>query len=49
MRDPFQLRVNSYRVLLTRGRDGMILFVPALERLDETCAYLKGAGIQELG
>jgi hypothetical protein len=49
VRDPFQLRVNSYRVLLTRGRDGMILFVPALERLDETYAYLKGAGVQELG
>ena len=24
-RDPFQLRLNSYRVLLTRGRDGLIV------------------------
>ena len=30
VRDPFQLRVNAYRVLLTRGRDGA---VPALRRL----------------
>ena len=27
-RDSHQLRLNSYRVLLTRGRDGMIVFVP---------------------
>jgi len=27
-KDPHQLRVNSYRVLLTRGRDGFIVFVP---------------------
>ncbi|MEI9479121.1 MAG: DNA/RNA helicase domain-containing protein [Deltaproteobacteria bacterium] len=27
-KDPHQLRVNSYRVLLTRGRDRFIVFVP---------------------
>ncbi len=27
-RDPHKLRLNSYRVLLTRGRDGSVLFVP---------------------
>jgi hypothetical protein len=27
-RDSHQLRLNSYRVLLTRGRDGVIVFVP---------------------
>lgn len=27
-RDSHQLRLNSYRVLLTRGRDGMIAFIP---------------------
>lgn len=27
-RDPHQLRLNSYRVLLTRGRDGVCVFVP---------------------
>src|SRR5262249_26223730 len=28
VRDPFQLRVNAYRVLLTRGRDVCVVFVP---------------------
>jgi hypothetical protein len=27
-RDSHQLRLNSYRVLLTRGRDGILIFVP---------------------
>ena len=27
-RDPHTLRLNSYRVLLTRGRDGVVLYVP---------------------
>mgnify|MGYP001052206299 CR=1 FL=1 len=27
-RDPHLLRLNSYRVLLTRGRDGVVLYVP---------------------
>ncbi|HLA81019.1 MAG TPA: DNA/RNA helicase domain-containing protein [Thermoleophilia bacterium] len=27
-RDPHKLRLNSYRVLLTRGRDGLVLYVP---------------------
>ena len=27
-KDPHRLRVNSYRVLFTRGRDGFIVFVP---------------------
>jgi len=29
-RDPSQLRVNAYRVLLTRGRDGAVVFIPPL-------------------
>jgi DUF2075 family protein len=32
-RDPHQLRLNSYRVLLTRGRDGVAIFVPPLVEL----------------
>lgn len=48
VRDAFQLRINSYRVLLTRGRDGMAIFVPPITKLDETYAYLKGVGIVEL-
>jgi DUF2075 family protein len=48
VKDPLQLRINSYRVLLTRGRDGMIIFVPEDKVLDETYAHLLQAGITEL-
>lgn len=48
VRDPLQLRVNSYRVLLTRGRDGMIIYVPKLDLLDQTWVYLRMIGIPEL-
>ena len=41
VRDPFQLRVNAYRVLLTRGRDGAVIFVPPLTELDATAARLQ--------
>jgi len=27
-KNPFQVTKNCYRVLLTRGRDGMVIFVP---------------------
>ena len=26
--DSHQLRLNSYRVLMTRGRDGLVVYVP---------------------
>lgn len=48
---------NSYRVLLTRAREGMILFVPpgdcddltrAPAELDSTAAYLQRCGVQLL-
>ncbi len=48
MRDPFQLRVNAYRVLLTRGRDGAVIFVPPLTELDATAARLQGHGVKVL-
>jgi hypothetical protein len=48
VRDPFQLRKNAYRVLLTRGRDATIVFVPSMRLLDETYAYLVDAGFREL-
>jgi len=47
-RDPHQLRINSYRVLLTRARDGMAIFVPPLAELDPTFAALLAAGCHEL-
>lgn len=39
-----RLRVNAYRVLLTRGRDGCVAFVPGLELLDDTYEYLRTCG-----
>ena len=47
-KDPHQLRVNSYRVLLTRGRDGFIVFVPDEIGMRLTYEALKGAGVREL-
>ena len=44
-----RLRLNAYRVLLTRGRDGTVIFVPPLTKLDESWAYLKACGVMELG
>ena len=48
VRDPFQLRLNAYRVLLTRGRDCAIIFVPPLRELDETAAWLQECGVRLL-
>ena len=48
VKDPFQLRLNAYRVLLTRGRDGTVVFVPPLAELDETFDYLRRAGLVSL-
>jgi hypothetical protein len=44
VRDAYQLRLNAYRVLLTRGRDATVAFVPPLPELDETYTYLRAAG-----
>jgi len=46
--DARQLRLNSYRVLLTRGRDGMIVFVPPFVDLDATYGALVSAGCRIL-
>jgi DUF2075 family protein len=43
-RDPAQLRRNSYRVLLTRGRDGMVIFVPPVQPLARSLVALQEAG-----
>jgi len=48
VRDPFQLRINSYRVLLTRARDVCVAFLPPIQDLDETWAYLLESGFREL-
>lgn len=41
-------RKNTYRVLLTRGRDGFIIFVPEYKRLNSVYEILKEVGIKEL-
>ncbi len=48
VKDPFQLRVNAYRVLLTRGRDATVVFVPPMEALDETYRFLCDAGMMAI-
>ncbi|TBR20694.1 DUF2075 domain-containing protein [bacterium] len=45
VKDPFKLRLNSYRVLLTRGRDGTVIFVPEDARLDATHQRLLECGM----
>ena len=46
--DPVQLRLNCYRVLLTRGRDGLAVFVPPTESMDQTEHALLAAGLRPL-
>lgn len=48
IKDPNQLRVNSYRVLMTRGRDGLIIFVPKDSKLDGVYSVLRDAGMEEI-
>ena len=46
--DPYQLRVNAYRVLLTRGRACTVIYVPPMRELDETAAWLQQCGAKVL-
>lgn len=46
--DPWQLRANAYRVLLTRARDATVVFVPPLTELDATWDYLVQCGFRKL-
>jgi hypothetical protein len=48
IRDPWQLRANAYRVLLTRARDVTVVFVPPIRVLDATYARLCRVGFREL-
>lgn len=47
-KDPHTLRINSYRVLLSRGRDGLIIFVPKEDQMDKTYEILSTIGLEEL-
>ena len=46
--DSVQLLRNAYRVLLTRGRDGIVVFVPPEPGFDATAGSLLTAGMEEL-
>lgn len=48
VQDPAALRANAYRVLLTRGRDAHVVFVPPLAELDETMRFLLDSGFRPL-
>ena len=48
LKDPRQIRLNAYRVLLTRGRDGFIVFVPPESEFDATHGALVRAGCVHL-
>jgi hypothetical protein len=47
-RDQHRLRQNVYRVLLTRGRDGTVIFLPPGEWYEETAEYLQRAGVRRM-
>lgn len=40
LKDPFTIRQNAYRVLLSRGREGMFIFVPDEAKMNETYDFL---------
>jgi hypothetical protein len=42
--NPAEMRLNKYRVVLTRARDGMTIFVPPNKSLDDTYHYLVSCG-----
>lgn len=46
--DPQQLLLNTYRVLLTRGRDGLVVYLPPDPILDTTEHALLAAGLLPL-
>ena len=48
LKDNDSIRRNAYRVLLTRGRDGLIIFIPPDPKLDETETCLLAAGVRPL-
>ena len=47
-KDPVALLKNSYRVLLTRGRDGLVIYVPDSKLLNSTEVALLAAGVKLL-
>jgi hypothetical protein len=48
LKDPMAVRKNVYRVLLTRGRDGTVVYLPDDRRFSQTLERLLGAGFVTL-
>ena len=48
LKDPLTVRKNVYRVLLTRGRDGTVVFLPPDPRMDATAERLLATGMRTL-
>lgn len=48
VKNPLQIRLNAYRVLLTRGRDGFIVFVPPEPKYTPVWDRLSEAGCVSL-
>ena len=48
VRDQRQLRLNAYRVMLTRGRDVTVVYVPPINRLNGTYERLVTCGFSDL-
>lgn len=48
LKDPLAVRRNVYRVLLTRGRDGTVVFVPPDPRMDTTFQRLLECGFRQI-
>src|SRR5579871_1023347 len=48
VRNRLALRKNVYRVLLTRGRDGTVIYVPEVTELDELHVRLTDSGLRSL-
>lgn len=48
LHDPDRIRRNVYRVLLTRGRDGLVVWAPPHPSLDATAEALRASGMREL-
>lgn len=48
VKDPNNLRINAYRVLMTRGREGLLVFVPKISDLDDTYNILLKVGFENI-
>ena len=46
--DDRDYRINSYRVLLTRGRDGFIVFIPPTPGMDSIEEIFQKVGVKKL-